>query len=62
MTELWDPSWLFLATPEEFYFDPADRVIKNNGKMDPINIESITPEIKEKYLELLNDFEGGLKK
>lgn len=57
MVELWNPSWLFVATPEEFYFDDAENVVKNNGKMVLLNLPSITPEIRAKYLELLNDFE-----
>lgn len=61
MVDLWDPSWLFVATPEEFYFDPADKVVKNNGEMKPLDLKAVTPELKTKYLELLNDFEKDFK-
>jgi len=57
MVELWNPSWLFVATPKEFYFDDAESIVKNNGKMNLLNLASITPEFKAKYLALLNDFE-----
>ncbi|MEX2144798.1 MAG: hypothetical protein WD712_00235 [Candidatus Spechtbacterales bacterium] len=57
MVDLWDPSWLFVASLKEFYFDSAEFVIKNNGKMQPLDIKSITPELRKKYLELLNTFE-----
>lgn len=58
MMKLWDPSWLFLATPKGFFFDSAEYVVKNKGKMKSLDIESITPELKEKYIKLLNDFEN----
>ncbi|MDP4010256.1 MAG: hypothetical protein Q8P37_00090 [Candidatus Spechtbacteria bacterium] len=61
MMELWDPSWLFVASPKEFYFDSAEFIVKNNGKMKPLletlEIKSITPKLRKKYLELLNNFE-----
>jgi hypothetical protein len=57
IVELWNPSWLFLATPSEFYFDEAERIVKNSGRMNRFNLPSITPELKAKYMELLNQFE-----
>jgi len=57
ITDLWDPSWLFLATPKEFYFDSVNSIIKKEGEMKPLNIKSIDSKLKEKYLTLLNDFE-----
>lgn len=59
MIELWDPSWLFIATPEAFFFDSAGYVVKNNGVMKKLDLPQITPELTTKYLQLLNDFERG---
>ena len=54
---LWDPSWFFIATPEGFFFDSAENIVKNNGEIKRFYLKAITPELEAKYLELLNDFE-----
>lgn len=57
MIELWDPSWLFIASPKGFYFNSAEYIVENEGIMKPLDLPTITPELITKYLELLNDFE-----
>lgn len=57
MKESWNPSYLFLATPEHFYLDEVDKVIKNEGKMDFLSYSLISQELHDKYLKLLNEFE-----
>lgn len=58
--ELWDPSWLFIATPKWFYSDPVDKIVKNEGKISKLPKDDRFPkDLQEKYLKLLNDFEKG---
>ncbi len=62
MIELWDPSWLFIASPMGFFFDTAAYIVKNNGSMKPLDLPKVTPQLTAKYLQLLNDFErDGIK-
>lgn len=52
-----DPSWLFVATPEGFFFDPCNTIINNNGIINELK-ESWAPiGVQHEYLELLNRFE-----
>lgn len=57
MKENWDPSFLFLATPEHFYLDEVDSILKNNGKMNFLPYSLISEELHQKYLKILNEFE-----
>lgn len=60
----WDHSWLFLATPHEFYFEPCHRFINNGGRLEKLSKRWIKDdEIYHKYLKLLNEFEltGSIK-
>lgn len=57
MKELWDPASIFLATPIGFFFDFAENIIKNKGKIKPLKHLNIPKNLQEKYLQLLNDFE-----
>lgn len=56
MYESWKPSYLFLATPEGFFFDKAGDIVKNNGAIPPFIHPKIPKELQEKYLALLNNF------
>ncbi len=56
MHESWKPSFLFLATPEVFYFDKVSTIIQNGGVMGKLSYPQITDALQEKYLELLNQF------
>lgn len=53
----WDPSWLFVATPECFYFTACRRIVENKGEMWKLTDNWISEPLKKKYLELLRDFE-----
>ena len=57
MLDSWNPSYLFLATPEGFFFDSAEVIIKNKGKIEPLNHPHLPDKLQAKYLELLNTFE-----
>ncbi len=53
--ERWDPVWLFLATPNGFYFDSCNDILNNDGRTKPLTW--INSEIQNKYLEHLMRFE-----
>lgn len=56
MLASWDPSYLFLVTPSCFYFESAETIVRNNGKIEPLGFNEINAELQDKYLKLLNDF------
>lgn len=56
MFDSWKPSYLFLATPEGFYFDKAGDIVKNGGVIQPFTHPKISKELQSKYVQLLNDF------
>lgn len=51
----WDPSHIFLATQEGFYFDSCGEIIKNGGKIK--NLDWIDKKIQNIFLKLLCTFE-----
>lgn len=53
----WNPSWLFLATPNGFFFSPCSSVVKNEGQVSHLSDSWVSEALKAKYLELLRDFE-----
>jgi hypothetical protein len=55
--EHWDPSWLFIATLDGFYFAPCNAILNNHGAVSPLSDEWIPARIQKKYLEILRDFE-----
>jgi hypothetical protein len=56
MLKSWNPSHLFVATPDGFYFDAAKTVVENNGKISPLPIKEISMELQDSYLEQLRGF------
>jgi len=46
--------FLFVATPEKFYFETCELVKQNGGKINELTW--VDSEIQKKYLELLKDF------
>jgi len=59
MHESWNPSYLFVATLEGFYFDDIDDIIQNNGEIALLNNPLIPSELQERYLQILKDFENN---
>jgi len=51
----WKLVWMFICTPNGFYFDKTTDVIKN-GKLTPLGQNWICQEKQEKYLKVLNNF------
>ena len=59
MSESWNPSSLFIATLDGFYFDEIENVIKNNGEIPKLEHPQITDEVQNRYLDILRSFEGN---
>ena len=56
MYSSWKPSYLFLATPNGFFFDKASDIIRNKGDMREFVHPQIPKDVQLKYTELLNSF------
>jgi len=56
MYESWKPSYLFLATPNGFFFDKVSRIVERKGVIDKLSHPEISDELQEKYIKLLNEF------
>jgi len=57
MKESWNPSYLFIATLDGFFFDSIDTVIENKGDVTALEHPSIPREMQDQYLQILIDFE-----
>ncbi len=56
MFNSWKPSYLFLATPNGFFFDKASTIIEHGGVVEKLSHPEIPSELQEKYTKLLNEF------
>lgn len=59
MKDSWNPSYLFVATPTGFFFDSVEEIIARGGEMSSLSTGDIPMELQEKFLRLLNRFEGN---
>jgi hypothetical protein len=50
--ERWPSAWMFLATQEGFFFGKCE-IIKQEGKIDPLNHSWVSQEKQREYLDLL---------
>lgn len=57
MSQSWNPSYLFIASLDGFYFDEINKIIKNKGKIELLKHPQIKDELQIKYLQILIDFE-----
>ncbi len=57
MHSSWNPSYLFVATLEGFYFDEVGKILANKGRISPLVHKNIPADIQEQYLNILRDFE-----
>lgn len=51
----WQLVWMFVCTPEGFYFNRTSEIIKNK-KLTPMGEQWVCRDLQEKYLRLLRDF------
>ena len=63
MAKRWKTAWLFLATPDGFYFGPCQDIIEHAGAVKPLLEQWVKQEVQEAYLALLREFEpsGGTR-
>ena len=54
MLSRYNSVFLFLATPDKFYFETCELIKENGGKINELTC--IDDEIQEKYLKLLREF------
>ncbi len=58
MSRNWNPSYLFLASEDGFYFGEAKSLVGNGGDIKQLNHPQIPIEAQSEFLKILNDFEG----
>jgi hypothetical protein len=56
LSKRWNPSWVFVATPEGFHCAPSSAVAKD-GSISRLSENWVTADRQKQYLNLLNDFE-----
>ena len=56
MYQSWKPSYLFIATPQGFYFDKVENIVQNNGEIKKLNHPKVSEELQNQYITLLNEF------
>jgi hypothetical protein len=59
MHKSWNPSYLFIATLNGFYFDEINRIIKNKGDITPLDHPQVPLDLQKSYLKILQDFESN---
>lgn len=57
MSKSWNPSYLFVATLDGFYFDKIDKIIINKGRVEKLYHPQISDALQKEYLKILTDFE-----
>lgn len=58
MSRNWNPSYLFLASEDGFYFGEVKEIIEQDGNIAPLNHPQIPVETQAEFLKILNEFEG----
>jgi hypothetical protein len=56
MEESWKQASLFIASPDAFYYDSVQNILKNNGKISKLDHPKIPTKIQAQYLKILNTF------
>ena len=54
--ETWPVTWLFVATPDGFYFDSFTNIIKNEGKLAELNTGWVDEKTQKEFREVLGEF------
>jgi hypothetical protein len=58
MSESWNPSYLFIASLDGFYFGEINEVIELKGEIKKLEHDFISDEMQDRYLKILTDFEA----
>ncbi len=56
LSKQWHPAWLFVASPDGFYFDSCRNIINAKGETPALRTTWAATETQEKYRVLLNEF------
>jgi hypothetical protein len=54
----WNPSYLFIATLDGFYFNEISKIIEKEGDIARLKHPFISEELQDRYLQILRDFES----
>lgn len=57
----WDPSWLFIVSPDGFFFEPCHSIVRNKGQIGMLFDKWVDVEHQKKYLKLLKEFGTNIK-
>lgn len=57
MSRSWNPSFLFIASLDGFYFEEINKIISDNGKIPKLEHPFISSKLQKQYLQILKDFE-----
>jgi hypothetical protein len=55
--KIWNPSYLFVASLDGFFFEPCNTIVNNDGDIGRLYPKWADDETRKKYLELLKEFE-----
>ncbi|MDE1945866.1 MAG: hypothetical protein KGH93_01550 [Patescibacteria group bacterium] len=55
--KVWNPSYLFVASPDGFFFEPCNTILQNGGKIGELYSNWATKEKQSEYLKILKEFE-----
>ena len=58
MSENWNPSYLFLASEDGFYFGEVKEIIEQDGNIELLDHPQIPAKTQSEFLKILNEFEG----
>ncbi len=58
MSKSWNPSFLFLASTNGFYYGEVKEIIQRKGKIDLLVHPQISTATQQVFLKILNDFES----
>lgn len=56
LVKRWNPSYLFIASPDGFFFESAHIIVSLKGKITPLQDNWISALLRKKYLDILNHF------
>jgi hypothetical protein len=58
MSKNWNPSYLFLASEDNFYFGEVKQIVADQGQIAILDHPHIPAATQTAFLKILNDFEG----
>jgi hypothetical protein len=56
INETWNPCFLFVASPDTFYFSPCNALITSGGQIEMLGESWVKKEIQLAYVSLLQEF------